>query len=163
MSHESPLIFINRMKIMTDLKSKTLATYLALLLGCIGAHRFYLKTISDKWGWMHLLASSMGAYGVRRIMVFGQDDRLAWVLVPFLGASLAAACLAAIIFGLMEKTKWNATYNPSVSSDASAGNSTGLGIFAVILALLLGATALMSVIAFTGQRYFEATLKTAES
>jgi hypothetical protein len=63
----------------------------------------------------------------------------------------------------MEKTKWNAAYNPSVASDASAGNSTGLGIFAVILALLLGATALMSVIAFTGQRYFEATLKTAES
>ena len=146
-----------------NLKNKTLTAYLALLFGTLGAHRFYLKGLADKWGWLHLLASSIGAYGVRRVMVFGQDDRLAWVLVPFLGASLAAACLAAIIFGLMEKTKWNAAYNPSVASDASAGNSTGLGIFAVILALLLGATALMSVIAFTGQRYFEATLKTAES
>jgi hypothetical protein len=146
-----------------NLKNKTLTTYLALLFGMLGAHRFYLKGLADKWGWLHILASGIGLYGVRRVMVFGQDDRLAWVLVPFWGASLAAACLAAIIFGLMEKTKWNAAYNPSVSSDASAGNSTGLGIFAVILALLLGATALMSVIAFTGQRYFEATLKTAES
>ncbi len=143
------------------MKNKTLAAYLALLFGCIGTHRFYLKGLADKWGWLHLLASSIGLYGIRRVMVFGQDDRLAWVLVPFFGASLAAACLAAIVFGLMDKTKWNAAYNPSASSEATAGNSSGLGIFAVILALLLGATALISAIAFTGQRYFEATLKVA--
>jgi hypothetical protein len=83
------------------------------------------------------------------------------VLVPFWGASLAAACLAAIVFGLMDKAKWNTAYNPTAPSDTAAGNSSGLGIFAVILALLLGATALMSVIAFTGQRYFEYALKTA--
>jgi hypothetical protein len=62
---------------------------------------------------------------------------------------------------LMDKAKWNAAYNPAAPSDTAAGDSSGLGIFAVVLALLLGATALMSVVAFTGQRYFEYVLKTA--
>jgi hypothetical protein len=144
-----------------DLKNKTLTTYLALIFGTLGAHRFYLKGLADKWGWLHLLATSTGLYGIRRMMVLGQDDRLAWLLMPFWGASLAAACLSAIVFGLMDKAKWNATYNPAAPADTAAGDSSGLGIFAVILALLLGATALMSVIAFTGQRYFEYVLKTA--
>jgi hypothetical protein len=143
------------------MKNKTLTAYLALLFGTLGVHRFYLKGLADKWGWLQILASGIGLYGVRRVMTLGQDDRLSWVLVPFWGASLAAACLAAIVFGLMDKTKWNAAYNPSAPSDTAAGNSSGLGIFSVILALLLGATALMSVIAFTGQRYFEYALKTA--
>ena len=144
-----------------NLKNKTLTAYLALLFGTLGAHRFYLKGLADKWGWLHALASGIGLYGIRRMVTLGQDDRLAWLLMPFWGASLAAACLSAIVFGLMDKAKWNAAYNPTAPSDADAGNSSGLGIFAVILALLLGATALMSVIAFTGQRYFEYVLKTA--
>ncbi len=141
------------------MKIKTVAAYLALLFGALGAHRFYLKGISDKWGWLHLVASVIGLVGVRRIMALGQDDRLSWLLTPFLGASLAAACLSAIVFGLMDKAKWNALYNPATSSDNAAGNSSGLGVLAVILALLIGATALMSVVAFGSQRYFEYTLK----
>lgn len=141
------------------MKNKTLAAYLALLFGVAGVHRFYLKGLADKWGWLQIFASSIGLYGVWRVMAFGQDDRLAWALVPFFGASLAAACLAAIVFGLMDKIKWNMAYNPLAANEASAGNSSGLGIFAVVLALLLGATASMSVIAFTGQRYFEYVLK----
>jgi hypothetical protein len=140
-------------------KNKTLTAYLALLFGTLGAHRFYLKGLADKWGWLQILASGIGLYGIRRMMALGQDDRLAWLLMPFWGASLAAACLSAIVFGLMDKAKWNAAYNPTAPSDNAAGNSSGFGIFAVILALLLGATALMSVIAFTGQRYFEYLLK----
>ncbi len=143
-----------------NLKNKTLTAYLALLFGTLGAHRFYLKGLADKWGWLHIFVTGVGLYGIRRMVTLGQDDRLAWLLMPFWGASLAAACLSAIVFGLMDKAKWNAAYNRSASSDADAGNSSGLGIFAVILALLLGATALMSVIAFTGQRYFEYVLKT---
>ncbi|MDI9332752.1 MAG: hypothetical protein QM533_00080 [Cytophagales bacterium] len=142
------------------MKNKTLATYLSLLLGTWGAHRFYLKGLADKWGWLHILASSIGLYGMRRMVVLGQDDRFAWALMPLFGASLAVACLSSIVFGLMDKTKWNANYNPAAASDAAAGDSSGLGIFAVIVALLIGATALMSVIAFTGQRYFESVLKT---
>ncbi len=151
------------------LKNKTIATYFALILGVFGMHRFYLKGLGDKWGWLQLTISAVGLVGMRRIWALGQDDRLAWALVPFFGLSLFAACLAAIVFGLMPEGKWNAAYNTPPpeshgaggSSRVNAGVSTGLTIFGVILALLLGTTALMSTIAYSGQKYFEAVLKTA--
>ncbi len=37
-------------------KSKTLATFLALLLGFAGLHRFYLHGLGDRWGWLHALS-----------------------------------------------------------------------------------------------------------
>jgi TM2 domain-containing membrane protein YozV len=145
------------------LKHKTLSTYLALFLGTLGAHRFYLRGFGDIWGWLQASVTALGLIGMRRIWVLGQDDQLAWVLVPLFGFSLFAACLAAIVFGLMQEAKWNAAYNEHRLEDQSpcglAGSSTGTTIFGVILALLLGTTALMSAIAFTGQRFFEYSLK----
>jgi TM2 domain-containing membrane protein YozV len=143
------------------IKNKTTATYLALFLGLFGAHRFYLKGLGDVWGWLQIAVSAVGFVGLRRIWALGQDDQLAWALVPFLGFSLFAASLAAIVMGLADKAKWNEAYNPAQSADHAAGASSGMTIFGVILALLLGATALMSSIAFTGQRFFEYSLKSA--
>jgi hypothetical protein len=147
-----------------QLKNKTLATYLALTLGIFSAHRFYLKGSSDKWAWLQLVATSIGLVGVRRIFAIGQDDRLAWALVPFLGFSLFAACLAAIILGLTQEAAWNKAYNRHTTEDQSpcglAGRGSGLTIFGVIMALLVGTTALMSAIAYSGQKYFEALLST---
>lgn len=145
------------------LKNKTLATYLALFLGVGGIHRFYLKGFSDVWGWLQAVLTAIGLVGMRRIWVLGQDDQLAWLLVPLFGFSLFAASLTAIVYGLMPEAKWNAAYNEHRLADQAscglAGQSSGLTIFAVIMALLLGATALMSAIAYAGQRYFETVLK----
>jgi TM2 domain len=144
-------------------KHKTTATYLALFFGTLGAHRFYLKGLGDKWGWLQLGVTAIGIVGIRRIWVLGHDDRLAWALVPLVGFSLFAACLAAIVFGLASEAKWHAAYNQETpenhASGGSSGATSGLTIFGVIMALLLGTTALMSAIAFTGQRFFEAMLK----
>lgn len=146
-------------------KNKTLTVYLALFLGVFGAHRFYLKGLSDLWGWLQAVVTGIGLVGMRRVWVLGTDDRLAWTLVPFFGFSLFAACLAAIIYGLMLEAKWNQAYNKEAFASPAgcglAGSTSGATIFGVILALLLGATALMSAIAFTGQRYFEYALKAA--
>ena len=142
-----------------QIKNKTLTVYLALLCGTLGAHRFYLKGFSDVWGWLQLTASAIGFVGMRRVFALGQDDQLAWALVPFFGFSLFAAGLAAIVIGLTDRAKLNAAYNPSESEGHTAGASSGMTIFGVIMALLLGATALMSSIAFTGQRYFEHAMK----
>lgn len=141
------------------IKNKTLATYLALFLGLFGVHRFYLKGLSDLWGWLQAAATAIGLVGMRRIWAVGQDDQLAWALVPLFGVSLFAACLCAITYALSSEAKWNKAYNREGSLDHSAGGTSGITIFGAILALLLGATALMSVIAFTGQRYFEYSLK----
>ena len=147
------------------MKNKTTTTYLALLLGIFGAHRFYLKGFGDVWGWLQTFVTAIGLVGMRRVWMLGQDDRLAWMLVPLFGFSLFAACSAAIVFGLMPEAKWNAVYsakNPeSHTSGTSSGVSTGVTIFGVILALLLGTTALMSAIAYSGQKYFETVLKAA--
>ena len=141
------------------IKNKTTTTYLALLLGIFGAHRFYLKGFGDVWGWLQTVVTAIGLVGIRRIWVLGQDDRLAWMLVPLFGFSLFAACLCAIVFGLMQEAKWNAAYNTEAIESHTAGASSGATIFGVILALLLGTTALMSAIAYTGQKYFEASMK----
>lgn len=141
------------------MKNKTTTTYLALLIGIFGAHRFYLKGFRDGWGWLQVVVTAMGLVGMRRIWMLGQDDKLAWMLVPLFGFSLFAACLAAIVFGLMQEAKWNVAYNAQTLEGHTAGGTSGVTIFGVILALLLGTTALMSAIAYSGQKYFEASIK----
>ena len=39
----------------THYRSKTIATWLAIALGTLGLHRFYLHGLSDKLGWLHPL------------------------------------------------------------------------------------------------------------
>ena len=62
-------------------KSKTLATWLALLLGSLGLHRLYLHGPRDLLAWLHPLPTLAGLYGMARLDVLGQDDRLAWLLL----------------------------------------------------------------------------------
>lgn len=136
---------------MSGYRSKTLAAWIALIGGGLGLHRFYLYGLRDVWGWLWWLPTLVGAYGVQRALTLGQDDQLAWLLVPLLGFALAAGALAAIVYGVTPDDKWNARFNPEGRAHAS-----GWGVvFALVLSLLLGATVLMSTIAFSGQRYFE--------
>ena len=136
------------------LKNKTLAAWLAFIGGQLGLHRLYLYGWSDLWAWAHPVVAALGWYGVERVRVHGQDDQLAWLLVPLLGFTLAATALTAIYYGLMSPEKWNALHNPS-TPDAAAGNTNWLTIGAVVFALLFGTIALMSSIVFSFQRYFE--------
>lgn len=132
-------------------KSKAIATWIALLGGAFGLHRFYLHGPRDAWGWLHPLPALLGLHGVLRVQQFGQDDRLAWVLVPLLGLVLAASMLTAIVYALTPDEKWNARYNP-VGRSSRSGWAVVIG---AALALLIGAGVLMATIAFSGQRYFE--------
>ncbi len=132
-------------------RSKTLATWIAVIGGALGLHRFYLRGFADRWGWLHAPPTLVGLYGLQRMDELGQDDRLAWALIPLLGFAVAAAMLAAIVYGLTPDEKWDARHNPG-----GAVHSTGWGpVMGVIVALLLGAAALMATVAFSGQRYFE--------
>ena len=142
-------------------KSKTVAAWLALLLGAFGVHRLYLRGTQDKLAWLHPVPTMLGLYGLQRMDALGQDDRLAWVLLPLLGLMLSQAMLCAIVYGLTKDETWDAQHNPGQS-----GRPTGWGaVIAVIAALMVGGTALMSTIAFSAQRYFEfqAATTTAEN
>lgn len=132
-------------------RSKTLATWSALVFGSFGAHRFYLNGAGDTLAWLHPLPTLAGLWGVHRAIELGQDDRTAWLLLPLLGLMLAQAAFCAIVYGLTADARWDARHNPG-----APGRTTGWApVLGVIAALMVGATALMSTIAFSGQRYFE--------
>lgn len=141
-------------------KNKTLAAWLAFIGGQLGLHRLYLFGGKDTIAWMHPLVAALGWWGVERVQVHGQDDHLAWVLIPLLGLTLAGTALTAIYYGLMSAEKWNARHNPD-AADGAAGRTSWLTIGAVVLALLFGTIALMSSMAFGFQRYFEYQIEEA--
>jgi hypothetical protein len=135
-------------------KHKGVATWLALVVGVLGLHRFYLHGLTDRWGWLFPAPTLLGVVGVQRMGQLGQDDRLAWVLIPLLGVSVVAALLSGIVYGLTSDERWNARFN----SGRAASTGGWLAIIGVVLCLLIGGTALMATIAFSAQRYFEAQL-----
>jgi TM2 domain-containing membrane protein YozV len=108
-------------------RSKTLTAALALFFGCIGAHRFYLYGLRDKFGW---------------------------------AASLLAAFLSAIVYGLRPDEKWDAQFNADTGQHSQSGWAV---IFVVIFALFIGAVLLMSGLALTFQTYFESQVEAAKA
>jgi hypothetical protein len=142
-------------------KSKTWATWIAIVGGSLGWHRFYLHGFRDIPGWLHPAPTLIGLYGVMRMRSLGQDDQLAWTLIPLLGCTISAAMLAAIVYGLTSDEKWNARFNPTASSDSAAGQTQWVTIGAVVASLLIGATVLMSSIVFSFQHYFEFQIEEA--
>ena len=132
-------------------RSKTLATWIAVIAGALGAHRFYLHGFRDLPGWLFPLPTLLGLVGAFRMRNLGQDDRVAWLLIPVLGVMISLAMLMAIVYGLTPDDKWHQRYNAGLPARAT-GWAPVLG---VITALLIGATVLMGTVAFSGQRFFE--------
>lgn len=132
-------------------KSKMLATWIALVGGCIGLHRFYLHGFRDILGWLFFVPSMVGLYGVQRMRHLGGDDHLAWALIPLLGAALSIAMLSAIVYGLTPDEKWRARFNPTGPAHAMNWGT----VIGVAAALIIGGGVLMATIAFSAQRYFE--------
>jgi hypothetical protein len=130
-------------------RSKTLATWLALLGGLLGAHRFYLHGWRDVIGWLHPVLSLTGLAGVIRMRNLGQDDHAAWLLIPLFGLMVAVVMLSTIVIGLTPEERWRERFG-------NAGAATGWPVvIAVVIALLVGGAALMGTLAFAGQMFFE--------
>ena len=132
-------------------KSKTLATWVAVIGGSLGLHRFYLHGLRDVWGWLFIGPTLIGLYGVLRMRHLGGDDHLAWVLIPFLGVTVAIGMFSAIVHGLTPDERWNARHNPT-GPQHLMGWATVIG---VVVALVVGGGVLMATLAFSAQRYFE--------
>jgi hypothetical protein len=134
-------------------RSKTVATWLAVLGGTLGLHRFYLRGWRDGLAWLHPWPTLAGLVGVQRMRALGQDDVLAWLLIPLLGLMVAATMLAAIVHGLTSDERWNARWN----AGCAPRRSGWLAVLGVVVALMVGAGALLATIAFAAERYFLVT------
>jgi hypothetical protein len=141
------------------MKNKTTAAWLAFIGGPLGLHRFYLRGKSDLFGWLLILPTALGLYGIERTQRNGLEDLWAWLLIPLFAFTIAGCALTAIVYGLTTPEKWNARFNPLEVPDAAPGQTNWLTVGAIALALLVGTTVLMSSIVFSFQRYFELTLK----
>ena len=130
-------------------KSKSLATWLALLGGLLGAHRFYLHGWRDGLAWLHVLGSLTGLVGVVRMRNLGQDDHAAWLLIPVFGLMVVVAMLSTIVLGLTSDDRWAERRGQPLQDTRWAP------VIAVVIALLLGGAALMGTLAFAGQMFFE--------
>ena len=133
-------------------KNKTLATALALTLGGLGAHRFYLHGNVDQIGLLH--ACSLPVAGLVHSQTEGNMDAF-FALLPLL-LSYIVAFIAALVIGLTPDEKWDARFNPG-----SGTRSRSNWVLAVLLvvALMIGATVLIATIArafdlmYTGGAY----------
>lgn len=137
---------------MSSPKSKTLATWIALLGGGLGLHRIYLHGAKDPWAWLFWPPTIAGLAGVMRMRNLGQDDMASWALIPLLGLSLSIAMLSAIVIGLTPDERWGARFG----RDGQVQNASGWGaVLGVIAALMIGGAVLMGTVAFGGQKFFE--------
>ena len=132
-------------------RSRAVATWLALLGGSLGLHRFYLYGARDGWAWLHALPALVGAFGFWRLREFGVDDARGSLLVLFLGAVIAASMLQAIVYGLTSDEQWSLRHGATAAPRGPAWPT----YVAVGLALAIGAAVAMATIAFAAQRYFE--------
>jgi hypothetical protein len=153
-----------------DVRSKTLATWLAVVGGSIGLHHFYLRGLRTRWGWLYPIPTLVGVAGVLRMRDLGVDDRLSWALIPWLGLTISVGMLCAIVYGLTTDAKWARLYagdpgRPVVQATRDEDDEspppgmvhTGWApVLGVILALMIGGGVLMGTIAFTVEKVFDA-------
>ena len=137
------------------MKNKTMALWLTLVVGPLGLHRIYVRGRYDALSMALASATLVGLYGLYRARNLGVDDQISWLLIPFLGFTMAGCALNALVYGLMSAESWNARFNPTAPAESPQGETGRLTVAGLITALFLGTTVLMASLAFTFQRYFE--------
>lgn len=120
----------------TPHKNKTFATFLAMMLGSIGAHRFYLRGSLDRLGLMHVASLPIAG------LVYGLLPEVDWFfkILPIV-LSAIAGFIEALVIGTTSDEKWDARMN------AGSGRSSSSGW---ILALLLVGTMLVGAVVTIG-------------
>lgn len=120
----------------TPHKNKTFATFLAMVLGAIGAHRFYLRGSLDRLGLAHVASLPIAG------LVYGLLPEVDWFfkILPVV-LSAIVGFIEALVIGTTSDEKWDAQMNPGSGGKSSSG---------WILALLLVATMLVGAVVTIG-------------
>jgi TM2 domain-containing membrane protein YozV len=132
-------------------KNKTFASFLALLLGGLGAHRFYLRGAVDKLGLLHLCSVPVAGL----VNSLAPDADVFYKVLPVL-MSYIAGFLETLIIGLMPDEKFDVRYN--AGSGRTSDSTWPLAVLLVIT-MLLGTTTLIGAMSrlfdllYTGGAY----------
>ncbi|OGB26418.1 MAG: hypothetical protein A3I66_00945 [Burkholderiales bacterium RIFCSPLOWO2_02_FULL_57_36] len=132
-------------------KNKTFTTLLALTLGGLGMHRFYLGGLQDRWGWLHLSTVPISS----GLIFMAPDWSIMFSASPLI-ASILIGFLEALVLGLTPDEKWDARHN--LDSGRQSSSRWPLAIL-LVLTLGVGTTALIATLArtfdilFTGGAY----------
>lgn len=132
-------------------KNKTLATALALALGMLGAHRFYLHGAVDRLGLLHATSLPIAA------LIYSKADGINpfYALLPLLVSSIVAF-IGALVIGLTSDEKWDARFN---AGSGTRSRSNWILALLLVLTLLVGTTVLIGTISrlfdlmYTGGAY----------
>jgi len=132
-------------------KNKTFAAFLAVFLGGLGLHRFYLQGGKDVIGWMHFATAPLAL-----ALIFSRPEQpVMFTAMPFT-LSILVGLIEALVIGLTADDKWDALYN---SHSGQQSHSGWVLVILLVLTLGAGATATIAVLArtfdllFTGGAY----------
>ena len=120
-------------------KNKTITTLLALLLGSVGIHRFYLHGLTDRWGWLHAISLPLST-----MLLLSNPELPLLVNTLPLVISMLTASIETFVLGLMPDEKWDARYNPA---SGIVSDSRWPIALMMVVNLFFGATLLRTLLA----------------
>jgi TM2 domain-containing membrane protein YozV len=132
-------------------KNKTFATFLAVILGGLGAHRFYLRGSVDRLGLLHLTSLPIAG------MVIGLAPDANWFFkaLPLL-VSCVVGFVEALVIGVTQDEKWDAVFN--ANSGKKSASKWYLALLLVVT-MLVGTTTMILIMSrlvdllYTGGAY----------
>jgi TM2 domain-containing membrane protein YozV len=135
----------------TTHKNKTFATFLALVLGAVGAHRFYLRGSVDRLGLLHVACLPLAG------LVVGLAPHANWFykILPIL-VSAVAGFIEALVIGLMSDEKFDAAFN---AGSGKKSDSSWVLALLLVATTMVGATVLIGTMSrlfdllYTGGSY----------
>lgn len=120
-------------------KNKTFATLLALVLGGLGAHRFYLYGYKDVWAWIHFFTLPLS------LIISSLYPGLPWLYTAsLLLLSILSGFVEALVIGLKADALWDQRHNPD-----SGRQSDSNWPLALLLVLTLGVGAVVLIFAMS--------------
>lgn len=132
-------------------KNKTVAAFLALIMGMGGIHRVYLRGGRDKWALLHMAA----IFASVLLLALAPKANLFYRFLPII-VSYLAGLLEGLVIGLMADEKFDARYN--AGSGRQSDSQWPLALI-LVATLMVGATGLIATMArlfdllYTGGAY----------
>ncbi|MES2317701.1 MAG: NINE protein [Pseudomonadota bacterium] len=126
----------------TPHKNKTFATFLALLLGAVGAHRFYLRGSVDRLGLIHVTCLPIAG------LVYGLAPHADWFYqaLPIM-VSAVLGFIEALVIGTTADEKFDAAFN---AGSGRKSDSSWVVALLLVVTMMVGSIGLI----FTMSRLF---------